>query len=254
MVYDVVTYNGEEELFDIRYNTLYYLVDEFIVVEAPTTFSGKPKPLYFEQIRHRYPDVKYFVINEDYTEEEIRQARESPNTVGAEHWKHEFLQKESIKKALTHLDDNDIVYIGDCDEIWSVALDPGEKVFKLGLEVYTYFLNNRSSEEFWGTLLARYKNIKNECLNHLRQSAKKTNFILGWHFTSMARDLHRKLLDSYTEETYANKDVMDNLLVNIVNNQDFLGRDFEFWLDESNWPDYLTKNRDKFLHLIRKGV
>jgi len=254
MVVDVVTFNGEYDLFELRYNILYEYVDEFIVVEAPTTFTGKPKPLYFDKIRHKYPEVRYFVIDENYTKEEMKQARESPNTKGADHWKWEFLQKESIKKALTHLDDEDIVYIGDCDEIWSVSIDPNDKVFKLRLCVYTYFLNNRSSEEFWGTLLARYGSIKNECLNHLRSNAKKTDYLLGWHFTSLANDLERKLLDSYSPDDYANEVVMKNLMGNIVNNYDFLGRDFKFWLDESNWPDYLTKNRDNYIHLIRKEL
>src|SRR3990167_8510956 len=150
MIVDVCTYNGEKELWDIHYNILKEWVDEFIVCEAPTTFSGKPKPLYFKDIKDNY-NVNYFVIDENYTDKEIKLAENSLNTFGAAHWKHEFLQKESIKKALIHLQDDDIIFIGDCDEIWQ----PNQfypDLGKLKLRVYTYYLNFRSSEQFWGTL------------------------------------------------------------------------------------------------------
>lgn len=253
MVIDVIMYNGEKELFDLRYNILKDYVDEFIVCEAPTTFSGKPKPLYFEDIKNDYPNVKYFIIDENYTQDEIDLAESSPNTRGATHWKHEFLQKESIKKALTHLDKYDTVFIGDCDEIWDPsALEVKLKESrKLKLIVYTYYLNNLSSEEFWGTLMASYWRIKDSCLNHLRTNPDyKTITTWGWHFTSMAPDLRRKLEDSYTKETYANDWVMDNLEENVKNNRDFLGRSFCYYLDESEWPKYLKDHRDDYGRLL----
>jgi hypothetical protein len=252
-IIDCVMYNGEKELFDLRYNILKDVVDEFIVVEAPTTFSSKKKPLYFEQIRRNYDKVSYFVVDEHYSPEELALAENSPNTNGADHWKREFLQKESIKKALVHLKDEDIVFIGDCDEVWDAekALKWCHAPFKYKLKVYTYYLNNSSSEEFWGTLVSPYKHLKNDCLNHLRTNAWKTVFDAGWHFTSMAPDLRRKLTDSYTKETYANDWVMDNLQANIRGNKDFLGRSFTYKIDESEWPQYLKDNKDKYKLLCK---
>lgn len=256
---DVTLFNGEYDLFEIRYNILKPYVDQFIVCEAKTTFSGKPKQLYFP--KGKYPDVKYFVINEHYTDKEIKQAEQSPNTQGAAHWKHEFLQKESIKKALTHLEDDDIVFISDTDEIWESGTQPPEEykgsnyvhnTGKLKLRVYTYYLNNRSSEEFYGTLVGKYRYIKNECLNHLRSNSQtRTMNYSGWHFTSMAHDLRRKLTDSYTKETYANDTVMNHLEENVRQNRDFLGRDFTYTEDESDWPPWLTDHRQDFIHLLK---
>lgn len=255
-IYDVITFNGEYELFEIRYNILRDYVDEFIVVEAPTTFSGKPKPLYFEKIKANYPDVKYFVIDENYTDEEIAQAENSPNTQGAEHWKHEFLQKESIKKALTHLKDKDVCFIGDVDEIWYHELanaKPKTKAVKLKLDVYTYWLNNRSSEEFWGTIVARYDLIKMSCLNHLRTNSQKTDEVLGWHFTSMGgyQEVKRKLSDSYTRDSYWTERVETELESNIKNNKDFLGRGFTYHISETNLPKYILDNKQKYVHLFK---
>lgn len=249
MVIDCITFNGEYDLWDLRFNILKDYVDEFIVCEASTTFSGNSKPLYFEKIKDQYPDVKYFVIDENYTEEEITQAENSPNTKGASHWKHEFLQKESIKKALTHLKDNDIVFIGDVDEIW----DP--KVIgvtgKLRLRVYPYYLNNLSDEVFYGPISYRYKDIKNECLNHLRSDSMKNYHFCGWHFTSQGGldEVRRKLNDSYTAESYNTSDVQAKLEERF-GKQDYIGRGFTFTIDETDWPDYLKANKEKYAKLL----
>ena|SRR3990167_5517065 len=122
---------------------------------------------------------------------------------------------------------------------------------KLKLRVYTYYLNNWSSEEFAGTLVGKWGEIKNECLNHLRSNTKWTQDYYGWHFTSMHHQLAKKLTDSYTEEDYAHPRVLNELQNNIENNRDFLGRNFTYKVDESQWPDYLKKNREKYLHLLK---
>jgi len=57
MIYDIITYNGEDELFDIRLHVLKDYVDEFRVIEFDKTFSGKSKPRLFAQ---NLPQVKGF--------------------------------------------------------------------------------------------------------------------------------------------------------------------------------------------------
>jgi len=245
-VIDCITYNGEKDLLNLRHEILKDYVDEFIVVQAPTTFSGNPKPIY------EVPEwATSYLIDENYTPEEIELAENSPNTIGADHWKHEFLQKESIKKALTHLDDEDVVFVGDVDEIWEPKAIKMFHPSKLKLRVYTYYLDNRSTEVFWGTLVARYWEIKKECLNEMRSKPlNKTEFELGWHFTSLKDGLRKKLEDSYTADSYATPEVMANLESNIENNRDFLGRPFEYWTDESELPEYVIINRQKYAHLF----
>jgi beta-1,4-mannosyl-glycoprotein beta-1,4-N-acetylglucosaminyltransferase len=251
MVIDVTMYNGEAELWNIHYHALKDYVDEFIVCEAATTFSGENKPLYFERIKDQYPEVRYHIIDENWTEEEKLTAWASPNTGGAAHWTREFLQKESIKKAVAHLKDDDTVFIGDVDEIWAPSALKLIGPFKLKLKVYTYFLNNRSSEVFYGPIKAQYGQIKNLILNHLRTQAPRTKRYHGWHFTSMAKDIRRKLTDSYTQESYATPQVLDNLEYNVEHNQDFLGRNFTYQLDEKEWPEYLKTNREQYKALCK---
>lgn len=267
MIYDVITYNGERDLFNLRYNILKDYVDEFIVVEFDKTFSGKDKPFYFDEIFNKYQVIggKPFIRYEKFTDEVWNKYRDlaisSPNTEygkGAEHWIREFCQKESIKNCLTHLQDDDIVFIGDCDEIWNPDYFQSETkelitdISKLSLLVYTYYLNNRSSEQFFGTIVGKYKDIKAQCLNHLRSNSRKVHGYYGWHFTSLKDGLKQKLEYSYTPESYATEAVMQNLENNIAQNKDFLGRDFKYWIDESDWPQYLKNNKEKYNNLLRK--
>lgn len=259
MIIDATTFNGEEELFEIRYNVLKDFVDEFRVIEFDKTFSGKPRTRLFNQ---NWPKVKSYYVTEDIWSKYEELAKSSPNTQygkGAKHWIREFSQKESIKDCLTDLEDDDIVFIGDCDEIWDpeyINEDTAElvkDVSKLPLRVYSYWLNNLSSEQFWGTITGKYRHIKDQCLNHLRSNSRKVYGYYGWHFTSMGgyEKVKNKLEDSYTRDSYANPAVMDNLYDNLDNNRDFLGRNFTYKLDESDWPQYLKDNKDKYKHLLK---
>lgn len=257
-VIDVFTYNGEADILDIRLNILYNHVDRFIIVEADETFSGKKKELYYENQKERFAKfadkITYHIVRKEDTEKFMVLAHGSPNTRGADHWKREFCQKECIKDALIGLSDDDICFIGDVDEVWN----PDAIFFgfgKIGLRVYSYYLNNLSSEIFSGTVIFRYKHIRDQCLNHVRSSqdlAAVTD--KGWHFTSIGgyEEVKRKLSDSYTRESYWTEGVEHNLRKNLEESRDFLGRDFKYTIDESEWPQYLKKNREKYLHLLRK--
>ena len=255
-VIDIFIYNGERDILDIHLNVLKDHVDQFIICEAPVTFSGKTKPLYFKEVEHLYKDfsIKYYIIDEN-DEELWGMARESPNTHGAEHWKREFVQKESIKKALTHLKDDDICFVGDADEVWDKrVLDYlGVLPKKLRLDVFTYYLNNKSTEQFNGTLVAEYSTIKEGCLNHLRSDTSfYTPEVFGWHFTSMGGfdEFKRKLGDSYTEESYFTPQIQAELIIR-YGVSDFLGRGFGFYKSE-DLPQYVLDNKQKFKHLWKQ--
>ena len=257
-VIDCVTFNGEFDLLDLRLNILSPYVDRFIVVEFDKTFSGKVKPFYGKDMDKFLEPWKGKVEWHYHTEKIYGKydnlAWQSPNTLGAEHWKTEFMMKESIKDCLTSLDDENIIYIGDVDEIWRPFPVSDNQIFKLKLKVYTYWLNNKSSEEFWGTIAGRYGSIKGNCLNHIRSTYHiKTQTEWGWHFTSMGGydKVKEKLTDSYTEETYASKQVLNNLEDNIKGNRDFLGRDFKYLTDDSELPIYLQENKEKYKHLFK---
>jgi beta-1,4-mannosyl-glycoprotein beta-1,4-N-acetylglucosaminyltransferase len=276
-IYDVFTFFNELDLLEIRFEILDPVVDYFVIVEATETFSGKAKPLYFEENKDRFKKWQHKIIHHVIRDvpkdpNELRQRLEgSPHmspldlqiindaltsdniAPGAIHWFKEFYQKESIKKALINLNDIDICFVGDVDEIWNPQLIidySRDTIYKLRQKVYAYFLNNRTSEPWAGTLMTQYKNIKDACLNHLR-TPRKTKYIYlsngGWHFTNMGgADQIKKKLESYGHQEYNTNMVKADLENKILNNQDFIGRKFKFWKSEKNLPPYILNNKEKY--------
>lgn len=269
MVFDVMTYNGEDDLFDLHYNVLKDAVDEFRVIAFDKTFSGKPRAKIFTLDGSKYPKARFFLNTEHQYAKYMEMAYQSPQTQGAEHWKMEFAQKESIRDRLTDLGDEDRVIIGDVDEI----IDPEYikkygiwQTYKMSLKVYVYFLNNRSSEEFYGPLIGRWGYIKDDIENKSRSLNQLRGMYCwppvlpydakaGWHFTSMGgpEALHVKLTDSYTADSYATPEVLENLSTR-YGKQDFLGRNFTYRIDETGWPQYLKDNREKYAHLMSPTI
>lgn len=252
---DCFTYNGEREVLRIHLECTPW-VDKYIIVEANQTFTGKPKPLYFFRDNRYYKPwwnkIDYFVVNQWDDEALWQEARNSPATKGAEHWKREFYIKESIQKALRSCgtQPDDVVYVGDVDEIplqWD-----GPMPVKLRLKVYANYLNNRSNELFWGTYVAPYSEFKDKIINHERNRKDILSVEEeGWHFTSMGglKEVQRKLNDTYTAETYATPTILEKLPELHARGLDVFGRGYEFKIDESEWPTYLQENRNKFKHL-----
>lgn len=237
-------------------------VDRFIIVEANKTFSGNDKPLYFFQhqqfVKQYWKKIDYYVVN-DWDDTDLwEQAIHSPNTKGAKHWKREFYIKESIHKALEtfKVQPDDTLFIGDVDEIINPLVEFHSKTpVKAKLQVYAYWLNNLSDEQFWGTLICQYKDIQGKCLNHIRSDThlnSKGN-PLGWHFTSMGgiEEVRRKLNDSYTTESYNTFETQQLLPERMKNGIDYLGRSFTFKDDTENWPQYLKDNQKKFIGLCK---
>jgi beta-1,4-mannosyl-glycoprotein beta-1,4-N-acetylglucosaminyltransferase len=211
MVIDCFTYNGETAILKLHLSILSDYVDKFIILEANKTFTGHDKPLYFFRdqrfFKPWWKKIAYYPMTVWDDPLIWEQAILSPNTQGAPHWKREFYIKESIHKALeaSQVQDEDIVFIGDVDEV----IDPlahyeSNSPIKAKLRVYSYYLNNLSTEPFHGTLIAQYKDIKGKCLNHMRsdKSLYSKGDYLGWHFTNMGgqEEVRRKLNDSYPRE------------------------------------------------------
>lgn len=248
-IYDVFPFFNELDLLEIRLNILDPYVDYFVISEATKTFSGYPKPLYYEENKERFKKwhekIIHYVISD------------APSD-GVSHWDREFYIKESVKKALANLNDNDICYVSDLDEFWNPELlidYTKDNVFKLIQKPYMYYLNNRSDENWrgWsGTIVTKYKNIKNACLNDLRDYRKfQSRYIFlrdgGWHFSFQGgfEGAKRKIEES-KHFWYNPEETLPNLEKRISENRDFRGRDLRLWRDERGLPKYILENKEKY--------
>ncbi len=263
MVIDIFSFNNELDILEIRLNVLDKAVDQFIICESRETFTGNPKPLYFLDNQERYkkflPKIKHFIMpsNDPIL---LLGSQYSPGVPPDLHWwRREYSQKESMRYALSHLNDDDIVYIGDADEIWNPNHMPPVGRYKLEQTVYSYFLNNRSTEWWEGTSVMTYKDIKAETLDNLRAHDTDRAYMKaptwknnGWHFTNCHgynADKIREKLASYSHQEFNHPSITDNIENQIDENKDFIGRDFKFTIDESGLPEYIVSNKRKYSHL-----
>jgi beta-1,4-mannosyl-glycoprotein beta-1,4-N-acetylglucosaminyltransferase len=249
MIIDLFYFNQELDVLEIRLNILDKYVDKFVIVEARETFSGVLKPLYYLENKERFAkwnDKIIHCIVENGDKEIEKMALLSPNTGKGEHyWLREFYQKEYAQKALSFCNDSDVVFISDVDEIWKpTVLDTViEKnvVYKPRQLPYLYYFNQRTSENWtgWtGTIFTRYQNIKNACINHLRTDSMTEYTVVsngGWHFNSLGGQ--EKKRQAFQHPIYED-------------NNEWKRREVNMRIDESDLPEYLIKNKEKWKTLF----
>jgi beta-1,4-mannosyl-glycoprotein beta-1,4-N-acetylglucosaminyltransferase len=258
-IYDIISFNNELDLLEIRLNILDRYVDYFVIVEATETFSGVPKPLYYELNKDRFKEFEHKIIHYVITDtpqsfddkncdqEALTLACNSENvTRESLVWLKEFYQKELIKKALIGLNDEDICYVSDLDEIWNYNLniEIEDGIYKPMIDLcYINYLNVRTNEDwtyFTGPIITKYKNIKNECLNHIRTKSRNINTYIyikngGWHFNAIGGI--QKKIDDFKHPIYTNGYM--------------LSREYGSRIDENDLPEYLKKNKEKYKNLFK---
>ncbi|XP_075474514.1 uncharacterized protein LOC142505420 [Primulina tabacum] len=62
-VFDGIIFSNELDMLEIRWNELYPYVNKFVILEANTTFTGIPKPLYFATNRNRFAFAEEKVVH-----------------------------------------------------------------------------------------------------------------------------------------------------------------------------------------------
>lgn len=106
MKIDCFPYFNEKELLELRIKLLNDKVDRFIITEADHTHSGKPKQFNLLQTLR---DIDVPLNKILYVPVLLPSVEKEPN-----HWVRERMQRDACAQ---YIDDNDIVFMGDCDEI-----------------------------------------------------------------------------------------------------------------------------------------
>ena len=107
-IYDCFTFFNELDLLEIRLNELNEVVDYFVLVEATTTHSRKPKELYFQKNKDRYKKFEKKIIHI---------ITDLPQIKNNNRWVLENYQRNQIDRGLKECKDEDIILISDVDEI-----------------------------------------------------------------------------------------------------------------------------------------
>lgn len=114
-VYDLVLLSTELDWLEIRLNTLSPYVDYFIIVESPTTFQGRPKPLWLQDNWSRFSPFHSKIIH-----------RVVPDGSPSRYiWDHETWLRNSMLREVfpglvgteSEAAEGDVLVVSDMDEI-----------------------------------------------------------------------------------------------------------------------------------------
>lgn len=105
-ILDCFGFCGENEILEIRLETLFKYVDKFIIVEGNKFFNGVDKKKFFdiENFKKYRSKIEYFFV-ENFPQH------------NGNNWIYENYQRNQIKLGLNNLEPSDIILISDVDEI-----------------------------------------------------------------------------------------------------------------------------------------
>jgi hypothetical protein len=221
-IYDCFTFYNEFDLLELRLRELYDHVDHFVIVEANRTFQNKDKPFYYSAAAYRY---------KPWADKIIRiQVNDMPENTDT--WGRERYQRDAILEGLSESASNDIVMIGDVDEI-----PRPETVQKLRTSIssvwgfrmplfnfkYNYMMVTQDLYSVWSGAVRRHALTSPEDFRRMRHALNTfplnhndgTVEIMehaGWHFTYLgSEDFARSKIQSFAHDETNRPDILDQL-------------------------------------------
>lgn len=253
-IYDTFLFNNELDILELRLNTLYDVVDRFVIVEGNKTHSNKPKQLNFHNNLQRFEKflnkITYIVV-EDW-----------PQT---DSWSMERHQRDCIMRGLTGCKDNDIIIMGDCDEIprpeTIKEFQPEKIIMNFEQHLYYYSLNCQAAQEWDWLKITTYKNLKEKTPCGVRYTPftekDKTIKNGGWHFsycTDIDGIIHK--IDCTAHQEYNTNEIKDKERIEklVREGKDVFGRTltYNFVNIDDTYPKHILNNPDKYQHLVAK--
>lgn len=278
MVYDCFQFFNELDILKLRMHVMNDIVDKFVVSESTVTFSGDPKPLYFQENQDMFAEFADKIIH--------KVVDDTPMDTNA--FLRDSHQKCAVARGLAGAADDDVVIFSDVDEIPNPeAVKPILKNFDAGkiyalaqrnfycyldmeetsgnlLSITGEFEGFTGTKRKWlGTKICKYGMLKNYTTEQLRDKAQKHLMVRvadgGWHFSYMGGGKNESVEDrvkykirSAAHQEYNNRSTLSKVKKNIRNHQDILGRDSRFEIvpvDES-FPAYLREHLEEYRYLM----
>lgn len=290
-IYDCFAFFNELDVLRIRIEELKDVVDKFILVEATKTFSGNPKPLYYQEFSHEFAEYQDKIIH--YVVDDMPEIDYS-QPVHLQAWPLDVHQKNCISRVLNCLDckDEDIILVNDCDEIprnekvsEAIELLKDHEFVIFVQDLYHGHLDNLFSEWWCGTVACKYKDYKVRTYTKVRYSDKintgldmgdpaykRSGYInsnqyfehpyllkSGWSFSWFGSELSRR----YKLQSFAHKEGDDSqargiekIKYDVCRPSLEMESSGEFYfdvrdIDGKDVPEFLRKNIYKYRHFLQ---
>jgi len=272
-VYDCFTFFNELDLLEVRLAELYNVVDHFVIVESPISFTGKTKPLYYKENQERYSKYSDKII--------YLSIDKFPDITGEaekDHWYREAYSRDFLLNGLKHCNQDDVIFISDLDEIpkqssvlqiqnylnelaHNKKAENQDSDYVCGLEMrlLMYYLNCENDKKWYGGskatyywMVEKYKPWGIKLFHHKFQMKKFEN--AGWHLNTMGgkdKSLYKWI---HTGPVYWNNGDSDRALLNLAAQPELLEKSFQGHIESNtrlvdmneDYPIFILNNIDYF--------
>ncbi len=283
MVYDSFQFFNELDILRLRMNVLKDVVDYFVISESTVTFSGDPKPLYYNENKEMFKEFEHKIVHNIVDD--------TPMDCNA--FMRDHHQKCAVARGLKDCKSDDIVIFSDVDEIPNPDtlkellpnVEDG-KIYMLAQRLFYCYLDMEEvsgnllsvtgefdgveKKQWLGTKVCKYSVLDSYTTEELRNKEQKAIGVRvpngGWHFSYMGGGKKQSTADrvkykikSAAHQEYNNRHILWNVRKNIKNMQDIFGRDSKLQLVEidETYPKYLRDHLDEYKYLLypkKKGL
>lgn len=258
-VFDCFPFNDELDLLEMRLTEMDAVVDRFVITESPITYTGQPKPLYFEENKGRFEkwlDKITHIVCYDM-----------PRS-GVDAWTRERWQRDALMRGLTDCRDTDVILISDVDEIPNAetvaAYRPSQGLCRLKQRLFYGYMNCENRQGWDWLRITPYKLVKERTPCGIRYPPDDLPVIAdgGWHFSFMGgpeawkRKLECTAHQEYNTDYYKDAARMEAA---VLAGRDMLDRaelSYAFVPVDGSFPKFVRDNVDRFIDLgfIRKDT
>ncbi len=278
MVYDCFQFFNELDILKLRLHVLSDVVDRFVISESTVTFSGDPKPLFYEENKEQFQEFQDRIIHVVVDD--------TPMECDA--YARDHHQKCAVARGLKDAKDDDIVIFSDVDEIPNPQMlenllpdvEPGkiympaQRLFYCYLNLEDISGNNLSvtgefpgvSRKMWlGTKICRKSLLRQYTTEELRDKARQEIGVRvpdgGWHFSYMGggknesvEERVRYKIRSAAHQNYNNRRTLFEVGARLRRKEDILGRSAKMVVTkiDETYPSYLREHLSEYDYLLYK--
>lgn len=221
-IYDCFTFCNEFDLLELRLRELYDHVDYFVLVEANKTFQNKDKELYFWKNKDQFLPWMDKIVHVPVVD----------MPVDTDTWGRERFQRDAIKGGIIGADLNDIIMIGDIDEIPRIETiatlrTSSQSIWGFRMPLFNFKFNYMMYTQDYYTVWSgairlgllnspedfrRMRHVLNQCPLNFWDDNVQIIEHAGWHFTYLGNeDFAKSKIQSFAHDETNRPDIIDQL-------------------------------------------
>jgi hypothetical protein len=221
-IYDCFTFFAEFDLLELRLRELYDHVDYFVLVEANRTFQNNDKELFFWKNKDRFTPWLDKIVHVPVVDMPI----------DTDTWGRERFQRDAIKGGIIGADLNDIIMIGDIDEIPRIETiatlrTSSQSIWGFRMPLFNFKFNYMMYTQDYYTVWSgairlgllnspedfrRMRHVLNQCPFNFSDDNVQIIEHAGWHFTYLGNeDFAKSKIQSFAHDETNRPDIIDQL-------------------------------------------